>query len=58
MVIFSAYLLKNIPMKMNWPKKKRNLKKKIIIFGPPWDTHISASRALIKNRLDEASNLA
>ena len=33
-----------------------------MIFGPPCHpprgTHISASRALIKNRLDESSNLA
>ena len=43
-------------------QKTQNWKKKISqILGPlchpPRGTHISASRALIKNRLDEVSNL-
>ena len=44
-------------------QKTRNWEKKIFtIFGPPCHplggTHISASEALIKNRLGEVSNLA
>ena len=63
MVIFCAFPSKKHPKVSDLTQKTQNFEKKIfVIFGPlchpPRGTHISASRTIIKNRLDESSNLA
>ena len=63
MVIFCAYLSKNIIRVRDLTQKNSRFEEKIFRnFGPhgppPRGTHISASRALIKKRLDASSNLA
>ena len=60
---FLRFSIKKHPKVSDLTQKTQNFEKKFFaIFGPPClpprGTHISASRTIIKNRLDESSNLA